>query len=60
MNNAQWNTKFADRKKTTHIDQYDVRKDSLDKTPYMTRKLLEIDEQQLDLLTGQRAAIYKN
>ena len=60
MNHAQWNTKFAERKKTNNIDGSDVRRDSFDKTPYMTRKLLEIDEQQLDLLTGQRAAIYKN
>ena len=61
MENAQWQVAFANNRKTTEFD-----KDGLEtgiknagKTPDITKRLLEMDEQQLDLLTGQRNAIFK-
>ena len=60
MNHARWQTKFADRRKETELDAREITQE-LDpyKTPAITHKLLEIDEEQLDLLTGQRADIFK-
>ena len=50
MNHADWQTKLADRRKTTEGDI----KPGFDptKSPDITAKLLELDEKQLDLLTG--------
>ena len=61
MNHARWKAGFADRRRTTEVNSGTIiHSVDLDKTPDVTRKLLEMDEQQLDLLTGQRANIFKN
>ena len=61
MENAQWQVAFANNRKTTDVDIDDVENGikNVGKTPDITKQLLEMDEQQLDLLTGQRSAIFK-
>ena len=53
MNHADWQTKFADRRKTTDVHPSAVFFDPT-KAPDITAKLLELDEKQLDVLTGKR------
>ena len=61
MENAQWQVAFANNRKTTEVDIDEVEHQikNVGKTPDITAQLLEMDEQQLDLLTGQRGAIFK-
>ena len=58
MNHASWQTKQAERKKTKGRQMQEAFDPT--KTPAITEKLLEMDEQQLDMLTGQRGQIFKN
>ena len=53
MNHARWQANFADKRKTTEIDGAEAA-DLIEtgSTPAITKKLLEMDEKQLDLLTG--------
>ena len=61
MENAQWQVAFAQNRKTTELDMNGVESGikNAGKTPDITKKLLAMDEQQLDLVMGQRGAIYK-
>ena len=61
MNHARWQANFADKRKTTEIDGAEAA-DLIEtgSTPAITKKLLEMDEKQLDLLTGQRGEIFKS
>jgi len=57
MNHAQFNSQFAERRRTIELNSSDLREIDME-TPDITRKILAIDEQQLDLLTGKRAEIF--
>ncbi len=51
MNHAAWQSRIADRRKTD-VAINESKSFNPDKTPEITKKLLALDEQQLDLLTG--------
>ena len=57
MNHASWNSKAAALSKVPDQEVLSVL--NPEKTPEMTQKLLQLDEAQLDKLTGKRADIYK-
>ena len=61
MNHAQWQTEDADRRKKNNLAAANI-KDGLNpaKTPDITKQLLKMDEQQLDILTGKREVIFKS
>ncbi len=59
MNHAAWQSRIADRRKTD-VAINESKSFNPDKTPEITKKLLALDEQQLDLLTGQRADIFNS
>jgi len=56
MNHANWNSKTAGRKlpNSDVMNVFDP-----EETPAITRKLLQLDEAQLDKLTGKRGDIFK-
>ena len=62
MENAQWQVAFANNRKTTEVDMDGVETGikNAGKTPNITKKLLEMDEQQLDLIMGERNNIFKD
>ena len=64
MESAAFQANLADKTKTTDVGIENERSGGIKshpgKTPGLTAKLLEMDEQQLDLLTGKRGAIFKN
>jgi len=53
MNHARWQSKYSNRHPTKVEDAEDP-----ERSPSITAKLLALDEQQLDMLTRQRAQIY--
>lgn len=52
MNQAKWAADSAGRNKNLELDTKVYKPQDIEKTPEITKKLLELDEQQLDLLTG--------
>ena len=56
MNHANWNSKTAGRR-IANEDMLNVI--DPDETPAITKKLLQLDEAQLDRLTGKRGDIFK-
>ena len=60
MEHAYWQADYAEGHKKTQLDVADVEGGhNPGKTPAITKKLLEMDDAQLDLLTAQRSAIFK-
>ena len=56
MNHANWNSKTAGRRQ--NVDMGSVIHP--EETPAITKKLLALDEAQLDRLTGKRGDIFKD
>ena len=60
MEHAYWQADYTEGRKRTELDVADVEGGhNPGRTPAITKKLLEIDDAQLDLLTAQRSAIFK-
>ena len=60
MEHAYWQADYAEGRKKTELDVADVEGvQNPGRTPAITKKLLEMDDAQLDLLTAQRSAIFK-